>query len=351
MKRRKTFIVGAGASAEFGLPTGKDLVKKIETICNIEADDFGRYKSGDRVLWQAFSALPRHDGKRWNPGFLANVAKKIRQNMGLAPSIDNFLDTHQEKEGWVEVGKLAIARAVLEAESRTNLWFDSRNTYNQPSFARLPQNWLTEIFRILVTQKGEQDFCAALKSCRFITFNYDRVIEQFFHQATKSYFNISNQRADEICEDCLNIVHVYGSLGPVTCSDPSLFGTWNDAQYLAQASSLLKTFTEGVAQRSEIELAKSWLKETEVLCFLGFGFHPLNLRALAPEKHVSYSYVSQFGTIKGMPPANLEIALNQLRFEWYEGQDFSMPFEEVAASELIWRNSLFLSEADLQIRV
>nr|WP_321254370.1 hypothetical protein [uncultured Ruegeria sp.] len=350
MKRKKTFVVGAGASAEFGLPTGGQLVNKIERICKISADDFGRFESGDRIFWNAFSQFPRSDGESWKPAFLADVASNIRQNMGLAPSIDNFLDTHQAKEGWAEVGKLAIARTILESEASSELWFDTNNSYNRPRFAQLPENWLTELFRVLVAQKGEQEFCAALSSCRFITFNYDSVIEQFFHQAIKSYFNVTSAKADEICAETLNIVHVYGSLGPVTCTDATSFGNWKEPNYVARASTHLKTFTEGVAEPKEILKAKRWLKDTDVLCFLGFGFLPLNLQALGTEIYDGYSHKDVFGTIKGIPPANLEIAFNVLRNEWYDGDYFPMPFEDVGANELIWRNSLFLSEADLQSR-
>lgn len=347
MKRTKTFIVGAGASAEFGLPTGSELVKKIEQVCRVEVDSFDELRSGDKEFCHAFGYLPRTREQRWNRQFFASIAKNIRQNMGLAPSIDNFLDTHQAKDGWVEVGKLAIARTVLEAEAHSKLWFDIRNTYNQPSFAQLPNNWLSELFRILVTQKGESEFCAALSSCRFITFNYDRVIEQFFHQAIKSYFDVSNETANTICANSLNVVHVYGSLGKVNCSFPNSFGNWKDPRYLAEAAMGLRTFTEGASEPSEIERARNWLGSSDLVCFLGFGFLPLNLRALAAREHGRYLHSVRLGTVKGIPTSNLEIALNVLRNQWYDKRDYAMPFEDVSANELIWRNSLLLSEEDL----
>ncbi|MCU9849789.1 hypothetical protein OEZ60_17465 [Defluviimonas sp. WL0024] len=348
MQRKTTFIVGAGASAEFKFPTGRKLVSEIEQICDLRTDDFGRPISGDGLLWRAFEILPQSDGKRWNPNGLARVATKVRQNMGLAPSIDNFLDSRRGQEGWSEVGKLAIARSILDAERSSELWFDFRHTNDGPSFARFPENWLTELFRILVTRKDKEDFCIALASCRFITFNYDRVIEQFFHQSIKSYFDLSDMEVDELCRTHLSVVHVYGGLGEVSCHKSRYFGRNDDAQYLVEAASKIKTFTEGVHDSEQIALAKDWIRDCKTLIFLGFSFLPLNIRILGPNKGDRYSKGRVLGTSFGMSADNLQIARNILRHEWYGGADYDLEFHEVGAGELIWRHSMFLSEADLR---
>ncbi|MDB4111076.1 hypothetical protein N9571_00750, partial [Yoonia sp.] len=44
------------------------------------------------------------------------VARQISRNMQLAPSIDNYLDTHKDNKALVNVGKLAIANAIIKAE-------------------------------------------------------------------------------------------------------------------------------------------------------------------------------------------------------------------------------------------
>lgn len=346
MIRRKTFIVGAGASAEFGLPTGTQLVEKIEHFCDLKADRFGQSQSGDKIMWGAFDILPHPEGQKWNPSGLAHVASKVRQNMGLAPSIDNFLDSKRGELGWSEVGKLAIARAILEEERKSKLWFDTSNSYNLPNFANLPPNWLRELFRILVAQKSNKEFCDALASCYFITFNYDRVIEHFFHQAIKSYFDLSNEAADEICKENLAVFHVYGDLGDVNCVGAAAFGRNGDRHYLVQAASRILTFTEGAKDQAQLQIAKTYIDKADVVAFVGFGFLPLNLRILAPSNGNHYSKRTVLGTTKGMSPSNLEIAKNIIPREWYGREHYSIDFEEVASSELIWRNSMFLSELD-----
>lgn len=346
MFRLKTFIVGAGASAEFNLPTGRQLVSQIEDLCSFNVGDFGDVISGDVMMRRAFEILPKADGKRWNTSFLADVASKVRQNMGLAPSIDNFLESKRGIEGWSEVGKLAIARAILKEERASKLWFEDNNIRNLPSFAQFPQNWLTELFRILVAQKGKDEFCEALAACRFVTFNYDRVIQQFFHQAVRSYFGLDIEASDSLCRKCLNIVHVYGGLGEVSCHDARNFGQVDNVQYLVSAAGRIKTFTEGVDGIEKISIAREWISETNALIFVGFGFLPLNLQVLAPNKGSKYSKERVIGTVRNMPPDNLRIVRNLLRNEWFGGMDYTLEFEDVPASELIWRHSLYLSEAD-----
>lgn len=348
MKRIKTFITGAGASKEFDLPTGGELVKEIEQLCNFRIDQFGRISSGDRVLARCFELAKSKTGERWNSAYLADVANKLRKNMGLAPSIDNFLGAHIEKDGWSDVGKLAIARAILKAERNSSLWFDSGNIYNNPDFSTLPPNWLTELFRTLVSRRGLDEFKAALDSCRFITFNYDRTIEQFFHQAIKSYFDIDGYEVDGICSEHLNVIHVYGSLGPVSCDGSSSFGNSEDDRHVGAAAKRIKVFTEGAPDDADLLRAKSWIRTTEVLVVLGFGFLPLNLRVLAPEpEEEKYPLHTWLMTSKGVAPKNLEIARTVLRNEWYGGRDYTLPFEDSFANEMIWRNSFFLSEADV----
>jgi hypothetical protein len=250
------------------------------------------------------------------------------------------------EQGWSEVGKLAIARAILEEEYKSKLWFDTSNSYNLPNFANLPPNWLRELFRILVAQKSNKEFRDALASCYFITFNYDRIIEQFFHQAIKSYFDLSNEAADEICKENLSVFHVYGDLGEVNCVNASTFGRNTDRYYLVQAASRILTFTEGAKDQAQLQIAKANIDKADVVAFVGFGFLPLNLRILAPSSGRYYSKRTVLGTTKGMSPSNLEIAKNIILREWYGRDHYSINFEEVASNELIWRNSMFLSELD-----
>jgi hypothetical protein len=345
-QRRKTFIVGAGASAEFSLPTGSQLVSQIEQYCDLKTDSIGLASSGDRIMWRAIEILSQELDLR--PHYLAQVALDVRRNMGLAPSIDNFLNAKQSEKGWAEVGKLAIARAILQAERFSGLALNNPNHLEMPDFARLSQNWLVELFRILATRKDKEEFCESLGSCFFIIYNYDRVVEHFFHQAIMSYFNLDYLEVDSICRKHLNVVHVYGALGEVNCTKSAEFGKNDDYRYLLTASKNIKTFSEGVDKPEQIETARKWIDSTDVLVFLGFGFLPLNLRTLGPKEGNKYNKGRFIATSKGMSQDNLNIAKNIIQHEWFGGRDYSFEFLNAAASDLVWQHSYYLADADFR---
>jgi hypothetical protein len=189
MERKYTFVIGAGASREFDFPIGNELVSKISELLRIKVDDLERPSSGNRELLASLSRLSHPDpSKRLNQAYVYSTANWVSENMGLAASIDNFLDAHRERTLLPEIGKIAIACALLDSEKNSALWFDWQKEQKNSGFADFPPNWLTTLFRLLTTQRDFQAFRNALRSFRFVTFNYDRVIEKFFSDAINSYY-------------------------------------------------------------------------------------------------------------------------------------------------------------------
>ena len=129
-ERTNVIVVGAGASKEFNLPTGAELTSIIQKDLNFEVDGFGSVivGNGDYKLKHAIEILSREINTSLTT--YANIAKQISRNMALAPSIDNYLDTHKENPQLVEIGKLAIANAIMKAEQASSLKIDENNMYN-----------------------------------------------------------------------------------------------------------------------------------------------------------------------------------------------------------------------------
>ena len=103
------FVVGAGASKEFGLPVGAELAMKISEKLNVLFDDFGtKIFSGDRDLF--YNVTRTHSQEM---SLYQKAAWLIRDGIILAHSIDDFLDVHQHNERVVNYGKAAIAKCIL----------------------------------------------------------------------------------------------------------------------------------------------------------------------------------------------------------------------------------------------
>jgi hypothetical protein len=69
MFRRNTlFIVGAGASAEFGLPLGTLLARQITNKMDIRFErGFEFVGSGDQRLYEQLTNARRQDAQQWQP--------------------------------------------------------------------------------------------------------------------------------------------------------------------------------------------------------------------------------------------------------------------------------------------
>src|SRR6185437_8892977 len=109
------FIIGAGASKDFGqnMPVGPELADRIERILN---EEFGRGGTPDGPI---SNALALSAG-----GFGANhviAANRIRRAIHTKDSIDDLLDEWKDIPEMLQVGKVAIAHIIQQAECNSNL--------------------------------------------------------------------------------------------------------------------------------------------------------------------------------------------------------------------------------------
>ncbi|KIN71171.1 hypothetical protein [Sulfitobacter guttiformis] len=179
-ERTNVIVVGAGASKEFELPTGAELTSIIQKDLDFAIDRFGHLSigNGDWELKRAIEILSKETKVPINRYY--GVAQQISRNMALAPSIDNYLDTHKENEYLVKVGKLAIANAIIKAERGSTLTIDDSNIYNRLDFSKTKNTWAAVFFKIIAAKRDYTSFVSALQNITFISFNYDRCIKQFF---------------------------------------------------------------------------------------------------------------------------------------------------------------------------
>jgi hypothetical protein len=112
------FVVGAGASSECGLPVGTKLKTRIADALRFTSthNHIGAGE-GDEAI---YNALQRgFHSQRF--ATLIDAALHISDGLSLSPSIDDFIDAQGDDSIRV-VGKLAIARTILQAEHDSDLY-------------------------------------------------------------------------------------------------------------------------------------------------------------------------------------------------------------------------------------
>jgi hypothetical protein len=203
-KRRTLFVLGAGASKEVGLPVGIELAKIISEKLDI------RFERGDQSVGNGDLALFNQVQRAFpsDMGSYLRAAHLIRDGILLSPSIDSFLDLHQDKQTVVRCGKAAIAKSILEAERNSSLYFERTEESSTIDFSGIADTWLVRFMRML----AQPDLRKVFEQVAFIVFNYDRCLEYFLLHALQRLYGIDESEAQSICET-LTIIHPYGSMG------------------------------------------------------------------------------------------------------------------------------------------
>jgi hypothetical protein len=115
---------------------------------------------------------------------------------------------------------------------------------------------------------------------KIISFNYDRVIEQYFQTALKSFYGADYKEASELRKS-IEIIHVYGNLQDL---DERAYGKKpDDIENVADCIRVIPEARE--ANDVEFEKAKELIGWADKICFIGFGFDPTNLRRLGFPNH------------------------------------------------------------------
>jgi hypothetical protein len=247
------FILGAGASVPYQFPTARQLT---QNICNNILSDLLR----EPYLRE----IESETGIR--PKTFIEMAREIHDS-GV-PSIDLWLENRPE---YIKAGKICIAREILTIENPHILggWYaDLWTTYLMPA-----------------ANKGSKSIRDNQVS--FVTFNYERSLEEFLIHKIKATYGISE--AD--CAEELNkipIIHAYGLVGRLPWQPESVsptvrsYGgnqTWSQA---AESAESIKILSEGRLNSPEFSLARDKIAAANRIVFLGFGYHEENLRRLKP---------------------------------------------------------------------
>ncbi|MBI1359728.1 MAG: hypothetical protein GC155_05520 [Alphaproteobacteria bacterium] len=301
LKRKTVFVIGAGASQEFGLPVGSKLQQTIGSMLNYKFEARNRL-SGDSVLWDAIERL-NHKQE------LLAACWKVRDGITLSNSIDNFMDVHRSDPNVRTVGGLAIARAIIHAERKSTLFFDERNDQKDIDFLAVDSTWVLKLFRYLQEGVTVDNVGNIFSNASFIVFNYDRCLEHFMFRAVRAMYRIGSEQSAKVTET-MRVIHPYGTIGRLPWQHLNLpdipFGSDNPS--LEEMAKGITTYTDGMSSTDTQALMHEWMMKAEQICFLGFSFQDQNVSLLSPPLGLAPPagrHAEILGTCLGISPTDV----------------------------------------------
>lgn len=294
-KDNTVFVIGAGASDEFGLPIGWKLMREIKENCSFAIDQFGRLISGPRDIFYHYERKYGRELQENVQDFNERLkaALQIRDGIDSADSIDEYIYRYSENPLVAEVGKLQIAYAISKAEEASILGPDSSFT---DDISVADKTWIWPFFKSLINGLKASEAKKIGSNITIICFNYDRCIEHYLeHALIRSFYGMKLDEAREIVKN-INIIHPYGKLGDL---DDMPYGKSDRFPLMAEN---LITWSETIKEPTIIDDMVQAIKSAKQLVFMGFGFANQNMQLLNTNpKHQNYNGPQVYSTGYLMP--------------------------------------------------
>jgi hypothetical protein len=325
MFREKTvFVLGAGSNLEHGFLLGSELKAEIKKIVGV-TNTSGIRPEGNKFI---LSLLNYASGRTFwglSDAEVHRAAAALHRGIETKPSIDEFLDLHSQDLTLVRLAKLAILWVILRREASSDLFVPPSRVTGSP-VQGVKVSWLAYLWHHLTKGIRKNDverlFDKPLNDVTFVTFNYDRSLEQYLFRMLQETYLLDEVGAGKIVERA-DIRHVYGSVGewsppfvtPKVGSRP--FGDTGGMglplagaeQQLVQGASGISTYTEEISSEhvAGIRVAVGAARQ---LYFLGTGYHTQNLDLLTPSANLDAHTIA--GTGIGLVPRFCEAISRRL---------------------------------------
>jgi hypothetical protein len=249
MSNKIVFVVGAGASTVYGLPTGESLKSKVaDKLIEIERKRQKHFVFEEDVEFRIF-------------------AERLQSPM--VASIDLLMKTYSdipEYKPVIEKCKSFISEIILESESIV------KTKTNE-------SHWLEHVFKSIFQSIGNDPSKLSESNIKFITFNYDRLIEHKLFEALTALFPTYQREKAEVEVQNFSensIVHVYGSINKYTVST---FGYNESSSMIREGSNNIKI----IGERCDLvvrEMIDKLIQDANQLHFIGFAYHQENIDQL-----------------------------------------------------------------------
>ena len=291
-----TFVVGAGASTDYGLPTSADLR---------EEADFLRHRNpvAYKLILEAELCSPEQ---------LNRIVDDL-SNQGTS-SIDEFLFARQHDPLTMKVGRALIALLLGRR----------LNEVKRPhSLGAGPTDWLGYIINKMQSGAPNCDaFVEGNTQVRFVTFNFDSIIEDRLNNAICNLYRGAPERRLKEAVSAIHrqVIHVHGRLPlppdiPLPEHDFNDWGEWT--AWLKSAPSEIRLVKDQF-DPSILADALEAVQRSRILCFLGFAYARDNLAKLGLPKALHLGLYGQkvyrdiYGTTYRMGKGEIASVMDKL---------------------------------------
>lgn len=310
MRAAKTvFIVGAGASDEAGLPFGRGFLEIISQKLNYRFKGPSMdFDSGDADI---LDVIQQFAPDRASLNKYLDAGKRIREGLLFSRSIDAFIDVHRNDETIRQLGKLAIAKTILEQEQRSHIYIAPQDTTFR-DMKKLNDSWFVSFMRGLNEGIQREQIDRIFDGVSFVVFNYDRCVEHILYNALQKHHGIDAAQAQSVMKR-VKILHPYGKIANLPWQEVGgiPFGFSPNRPNLMLMMKQIKTYTEQVEDSGTLEAVKREVSEAETLVFLGFSYLELNMNVLDPGEGCSAKCV--LGTASGISASDVEEIKGRVR--------------------------------------
>ncbi len=267
--RPTVLIIGAGASAEFNMPVGADLMGRIM---------FSLGSNGELGTQVSLAQRMRDCLGTDRAAELLQLAPRLAAVVSQFVSMDEALHFLSAEPDVVELGKLAISHEIMKAERDSHLYKAMQG--NKGRVTASNNSWARLFLRIALSASRRQEIPKLFASVSVIDFNYDRVFPQYLYWALQHNLQIPADVASG-CVNGLKVFHPYGSLGQLEWqSAPTYLPFGSDQGSLAEIASRIRTYTEDNSDLGTGQIGAA-VQNAKVIIVIGFGFHKQNIDLLS----------------------------------------------------------------------
>lgn len=272
IKTKSLLIIGAGASLPYGYPTGAQLAEELSNPDNLKDLECKIHKAGISEFCKVFKQSPKYS-------IDAFLSSRGDDQIGKPPD-GKSIGAYQSFGTYGECGKLALASCLIKKEK-----IDTLTTPND-------DHWMKYLWNVLSSSDSKSDFVR--NQLKIVSFNYDRVIEQYFQTSIEAFFGIGAEEASKLMRETLEIVHVYGNLQDLS---QRAYGEAADISEVAKCIKVIPEARDG--KDGFFKKAKQMISWADKICFIGFGFDLINIRRLDLENNFqSKFYGSEVDGVK-----------------------------------------------------